>query len=45
MADDIIDNRARNRYELTIDGVTYPAVVDGRVYVRGATHLFCFGKK
>ena len=21
-----------------------PAVVDGRVYVRGASHLFCFGK-
>lgn len=22
-----------------------PAVADGKVYVRGATHLFCFGKK
>ncbi len=22
-----------------------PAVVDGKLYVRGATHLFCFGKK
>ena len=22
-----------------------PAVADGRLYVRGATHLFCFGKK
>jgi outer membrane protein assembly factor BamB len=22
-----------------------PAVADGRVYVRGASHLFCFGKK
>jgi outer membrane protein assembly factor BamB len=22
-----------------------PAVADGRLYIRGATHLFCFGKK
>ncbi|MDB5308570.1 MAG: afsK 1 [Gemmataceae bacterium] len=43
--------KAGREYELVRTGdigqpvSASPAVADGKVYVRGATHLFCFGKK
>lgn len=43
--------KAANTFELVTDWelgervIGTPAVANGRVYIRGATHLFCFGKK
>jgi outer membrane protein assembly factor BamB len=40
-----LDIAGKDRVELGQEVYASPAYADGRLYVRGRTHLFCFGKK
>ena len=44
-AGDAQDRQRPERIELGEGVYASPAVVDGKVYIRGTNHLFCFGPK